>query len=96
MPSIVAYIRKLVEVDDLLEGYFAVSHETSLDDDVDNPVLEIQKIISFTKGLAIISISKLILAFSTHHQFFLLTLAYYKIIIMLMKIEKAHLLKKTR
>ena len=70
MPSIVAYIRKLVEVDDLLEGYFAVSHETSLDDYVDNPVLEIQKIISFTKGLAIISISKLILAFSTHHQFF--------------------------
>ena len=50
MPSIFASIRKLVEVDDLLEGYFAVSHETSLDDDVDNPLLEIQKIRSFTKG----------------------------------------------
>ena len=50
MPSIVAYIRKLVEVDDLLEGYFAVSHETSLDDDVDNPLLEIQKIRSFTRA----------------------------------------------
>ena len=44
MPSIVAYIRKLVEVDDLLEGYFAVSHETSLDDDVDNPVLKFKKL----------------------------------------------------
>ena len=50
MPIIFASIRNLVEVDDLMKGYFAVSHETSLDDDVDNPLLEIQKIRSFTRA----------------------------------------------